>query len=169
MQTALSRHYSTSHGIVNTPPLHETYCALLLLWINQVFTLWISVKINGIANLTHKLIFRTWSSPVWLILATFCVVLRRVLNFFCGFCSIHSTTDQIFTFQQLFEKLGSIRKVPAVPCTCFLNLEKTYGLGPSRWLLGELREYGVDGHLLLVGKSLYSCSDVSVHFDSVIF
>ena len=29
------------------------------------FTTWISVKINVITNLTRKLIFRTWSFPMW--------------------------------------------------------------------------------------------------------
>jgi len=58
-----SRHCSVFDDIVNKPPIHEL--ALLLLQNNPVFTLWIPVKINILANLTHKLIFKAWSTLVW--------------------------------------------------------------------------------------------------------
>ena len=45
-QMALSRHYSENHGTINKPPLHEAYTVTFV--ENQVVTLWISVKINGI-------------------------------------------------------------------------------------------------------------------------
>jgi len=38
---------------------------LFLLLNNLIFTLRIPVKISGITNLTHKLIFKAWSSPAW--------------------------------------------------------------------------------------------------------
>jgi len=37
----------------------------LLLMNNPNSFLWISVKVSSITNLTHNLIFKTWSSPVW--------------------------------------------------------------------------------------------------------
>ena len=43
-QTALSRHFSENHSTINKPSLHKA----LHLSNNQVVTLWISVKINGI-------------------------------------------------------------------------------------------------------------------------
>jgi len=36
-----------------------------LLLNNQMFTPWISAKINGTTSMTHKLIFTAWSSPAW--------------------------------------------------------------------------------------------------------
>ena len=47
-------------------------------------------------------------------------------------------------------------------CTCFVNLEKAYDRVPREKLLEVLREYGVDGRLLLCVKSLYSCSEVCI-------
>jgi len=44
---ALSRHCSENHGTINKPPLQKA-CTPLLLSNNQVVTLWISVKTNGI-------------------------------------------------------------------------------------------------------------------------
>jgi len=58
---ALDWHYSKSHGTINEPPLHEAYTATFV--ENQIFTHWISVKINGITNLKRKLLFRTSSYP----------------------------------------------------------------------------------------------------------
>jgi len=50
---ALSRHFSVFHGIVNKPPIHEAYFAVTFAE-QPSFTLWISVKINVITNLTRK-------------------------------------------------------------------------------------------------------------------
>jgi len=43
---------------------------------------------------------------------------------------------------------------------CLVDLEKTYDGVACEKLWGVLREYGVDGRLLLAVKSLYSSSDV---------
>jgi len=63
--------------------LYMKLILLLLLPNNPVFTLWISVKINGITNLTHKLILETCSFPVW---KNFCYLLRCSLTCFDHFC-----------------------------------------------------------------------------------
>jgi len=59
-KVAVSRHFSEFHGHVNKPPIYEAYIVTLLK--NLIPFLWISVKISGITNLTHKLIFKIWSS-----------------------------------------------------------------------------------------------------------
>jgi len=51
--------------------------------------------------------------------------------------------------------------------TCFVDNEKAYDRVPREKLWGMLREYGVDGHLLMAVKSLYSCSEVCVHVGGV--
>jgi len=58
-----------------------------------------------------------------------------------------------FTFQQNFEKSWEYAKDAF---TCFVDLEKAYDRVPCEKLRGVLREYGVDGRLLLAVKSLYS-------------
>ena len=75
----------------------------------------------------------------------------------CGSRSGRSTTDQTFTLQQIFEKSWEYAKDVY---TCFVDLEKAYDRVPREKLLEVLREYGVDGRLLLCVKSLYSCSEV---------
>jgi len=51
-EVALSRHYSVFHGIVNKPSIHEAY---IFSFLKPNFNaLQITVKINGIINLTHK-------------------------------------------------------------------------------------------------------------------
>jgi len=57
---ALSRHFSESHGNVNKPPIPESYIVTFV--ENLISFLRISVKISGITNVTHKLIFKTWPS-----------------------------------------------------------------------------------------------------------
>ena len=51
--------------------------------------------------------------------------------------------------------------------TCFVDHEKAYDQVPREKLWGMLREYGVDGRLLMAINSLYSCSDVCVHVGGV--
>jgi len=46
--------------------------------------------------------------------------------------------------------------------TCFVDLEKAFDRVPREKFWGVLREYGIDGRLLLAVKSLYSCSEVCV-------
>jgi len=58
-----------------------------------------------------------------------------------------STTDQIFTLQQIFEKSWEQAKDVY---TCFF--EKAYDRVHREKLRGVLREYGVDGPLLLAVK-----------------
>ena len=77
----------------------------------------------------------------------------------CGFRPGGSTTEQIFTLQQIFEK--SLEYAEHV-YTCFVDLEKAYDRVLRKMLWGLLREYGVDCILLLTAKSLYFCSKVCV-------
>jgi len=76
----------------------------------------------------------------------------------CGFRPARSTTEQVSTLQQIFEKSWEYAKH---------DLEKSYDRVPREKLWGVLREYGVDGRLLLAVKSLYSCSEVCVHVGGV--
>ena len=82
----------------------------------------------------------------------------------CGFHLGHSTTDQNFTLQQIFEKSWKYAKHFY---TYFVNLEKAYDWVPRDKLWGVLREYGVDCRLLLAVKSLYTCSEVCVRVGRV--
>jgi len=50
---------------------------------------------------------------------------------------------------------------------CFVDLEKAYDRVPREKLWGVLREYGVDGRLLLAVKSLHSCSEICVPIGKV--
>jgi len=43
------RRYTVFHGILNAPPIHDSYCCCY-----QVLTFWIPVKINDLANQTYK-------------------------------------------------------------------------------------------------------------------
>jgi len=75
----------------------------------------------------------------------------------CGLHPGHSSTDQNFTLQQIFEKYWEYAKNFY---TCFVDIEKAYNRVPREKLWGVLREYGVDGRLLLAITSLYSCSEI---------
>ena len=70
----------------------------------------------------------------------------------CGFRSGHSTTDQIFTLKQIFEKSWEYGKVLFV---CFVDLEKAYDGVPRDKLWKVLPEYGFNGQLLRAIKSFY--------------
>jgi len=50
---------------------------------------------------------------------------------------------------------------------CFVDLKKAYDRVPRENLWEMLREYAVDGRLLLAVKSLYSCSEVCVRVGAV--
>jgi len=76
----------------------------------------------------------------------------------CGFCPDRSTTDHISLSSKISRNLGYAKDV----FTCFVDLEKAYDRVPCDKLCGVLREYGVDGRLLLAVKLLHSCSDVCV-------
>ena len=77
----------------------------------------------------------------------------------CGLRPGRSTTDQIFTLQQIFEKSWEYTKDVY---TCFVDLEKAYDRVTREKLSGVFRENGVDDRLLLAVKSLYPCSEVFV-------
>jgi len=83
----------------------------------------------------------------------------------CGFRPGRSNTDHILLSSKIFRNLRST--VYKDVYTCFVDLEKAYDLVPCENLSGVLREYGVDGRLLLAAKSLYSCSDVCVRVGRV--
>ena len=70
----------------------------------------------------------------------------------CRFHSGRSTMDQIFAFQQVFEKSWEYAKEV---CTCFVDLEKVYDCVPKDKLWAVLLEYDVRGQLLAAIKSLY--------------
>ena len=77
-------------------------------------------------------------------------------------CSFHlrcSAADQLFTLQKMFEKSWEHAKDAY---RCIVDFEKAYDRIPREKLRGMLRDYSVDGRLLLAVKSLYSCSEVSV-------
>ena len=77
----------------------------------------------------------------------------------CGFCPGRSTTDQIFTLKQIFEKSWEYGKGL---CACFVDLEKAYDRVPRDKLWKVLQEYGVDGQLLCAIKSFYCRPEVCV-------
>ena len=69
----------------------------------------------------------------------------------CGFRSGRSTTDQIFTLKQIFEKSWKYGKDLFA---CFVDLEKAYyDRVPRDKLWKVLREYGVNGQLLRAIRS----------------
>ena len=77
----------------------------------------------------------------------------------CGFRPGHSTTDQIFTLKQIFEKSWEYGKDIYA---CFVDLEKAYDRIPREKLWSVLQDYGINGHLLMAVKSLYEQSEVCV-------
>jgi len=62
-QMVVSRHNSVLHDISNKPPTASMKLSVKesLIWDNPVFTLGIPVKINGLTNATHTLIF-VWNN-----------------------------------------------------------------------------------------------------------
>ena len=77
----------------------------------------------------------------------------------CGFRPGRSTTDQIFTLKQIFEKSWEYGKDLFA---CFVDLEKAYDRVPRDKLWKVLQEYGVDGQLLRAIKSFYCRPEVCV-------
>ena len=77
----------------------------------------------------------------------------------CGFRPGRSTTDQIFTLKQIFEKSWEYGKDLFA---CFVDLEKAYDRVPWDKLWKVLQEYGVDGKLLRAIKSFYCRPEVCV-------
>ena len=77
----------------------------------------------------------------------------------CGFRPDRSTTDQIFTLRQIFKKFWEHAKDVFA---CFVDLEMANDGVPRDMLWKVLQEYGNDGHLLMVIKSLYCRPEVCV-------
>ena len=77
----------------------------------------------------------------------------------CSFRPGCSTTDQIFTLKQIFEKSWGYGKDLFA---CFVNLEKAYDRVPRDKLWKVLQEYGVNGQLLQAIKSFYCRPEVCV-------
>ena len=77
----------------------------------------------------------------------------------CGFRPGRSTTDQVFTLKQIFEKSWEYGKDLFA---CFVDLEKAYDRVPRDKLWKVLQEYGVDGQLLRAIKSFYCRPEVCV-------
>ena len=77
----------------------------------------------------------------------------------CGFCPGRSTTDQIFTLKQIFEKSWGYGKDLFA---WFIDLEKAYDRVSRDKLWKVLQEYGVNGQLLRAVKSFYCRPEVYV-------
>ena len=77
----------------------------------------------------------------------------------CGFHPGRSTTDQIFTLKQIFEKSWEYGKDLFA---CFVDLEKAYDRVPWDKLRKVLQEYDVNGQLLGDIKSFYCQQEVCV-------
>ena len=76
-----------------------------------------------------------------------------------SFCPGRSTTDQIFTLKQIFEKSWEYGKDLFA---YFVDLGKAYDRVPRNKLRKVLQEYGVNGQLLRAFKSFYCRLEVCV-------
>jgi len=56
---------SSDHDVNKPEPIQEAYTVTFVEQPNQIFTPWISAKINGTTSLTHKVTLTAWSSPLW--------------------------------------------------------------------------------------------------------
>ena len=70
-----------------------------------------------------------------------------------------SSTDQIFTLTQIFEKSWEYAKDVFA---CFVDLEKAYNRVLQNKLWKVLQEYGINGQLFMAVKLLYSQPEVCV-------
>ena len=90
------------------------------------------------------------------------LVESKLENGLCGFCPGRSTTEQIFTLKQIFQKSWKYGK-DLFPC--FVDLEKAYHRVPRDKLWKVLREYGGDGQLLRAIKTFYCRPEVCVRWN----
>ena len=65
--------------------------------------------------------------------------------------------DQIFTLRQIFKKFWEYAKYVFA---CFVDLENAYDWVSRDKFWRVVLEYGIDGHLLMVIKSLYCQPEV---------
>ena len=80
-----------------------------------------------------------------------------------GFTPGRSTTDQIFTLRQIFQKSWEYAKDVFA---CFVDLEKAYNRVLRDKLWRVLQEYGSIGHLLMAITLLYCQPEVCVRVNS---
>jgi len=92
------------------------------------------------------------------------IIEPKLDNTQCGFRPGRSIKDQIFTFQQIFEKSWEYAKDVY---KFFVDLEKAHDRVPCEKLWQVMRVHGVDGRLSLAVKPLYSCSQVCVRVGAV--
>ena len=71
----------------------------------------------------------------------------------CGFRPSRSTTDQIFTLKQIFEKSWEYGKDLFA---CFVDLAKAYDRVPRNKLWKVLQKYGINGQLFRAIKQRWS-------------
>ena len=87
------------------------------------------------------------------------IVESKLKDVQCSFRAGRSTTDQIFTLKQIFEKSWKFGKDLF---GCFVDLEKAYDRVPRDKLWNVFQEYGVNGQLLRAIKSFYCRPEVCV-------
>ena len=92
------------------------------------------------------------------------IIEPQLQNAQCGFRPGRIPMNQIFAFQQVFEKSWEYAKEVY---TCFVDLEKAYDHVPRDKLLAVLLEYYVRGQLLASIKLLYKQSEVCVCVNSM--
>jgi exonuclease III len=92
------------------------------------------------------------------------IVEPRVSDEQCGFRPGRSTTDQVFSLRQVFEKSWEFAQPVFMT---FVDLEKAYDRVPRDELWECLREYEVDGELIRAIQSLYKRSSACVRVNGI--
>jgi len=93
------------------------------------------------------------------------VIESKLNDIQCVFRPGRCTTDHISLSSKILRNLGSMLKMSSRALST--SRKHTTGFLPCDKLCGMLREYGVDGRLLLAVRSLCSCSDVCVRVGRV--
>jgi len=136
------------HKLIN----HSTF------GLNQWFSTWGKFPL-GIGNAWHQLLghfspYHPWRSICqvpWK--RSLEIIEPKVDDTQCCFHAGSSTTDKIFTLQQILHKSWECTKGIH---RCFVDLKKTYDRVPCENFWGVLQEHSVGSHLLLTIKSLYA-------------
>jgi len=92
------------------------------------------------------------------------VVESRISDEQSGFRPGRSTTDQVFTLKQVFEKSWEYN-IPVF--MAFVDLEKAYDRMPRDKLWECLREYGIEEELIRAVQSLYDRCTACVQYNGV--